>query len=229
MDESRALSPDIAALDDELVAGLAGLELALPEPQRRQLLAYLALLKRWSSAYNLTAVLEPQKMVARHLLDSLSLVPWISGRSITDAGTGAGLPGIPLAVALPERQFTLIDGSGKKIRFLRQVRRSLDLDNVEARQARLETLGDSPAPDQITARALAPLARLVHWHRDWLDQGAELLAMKSRGVEKELSELPPDYNVALHDLKVPSVEAYRCLAIVTKDKDQKVSKKVTQA
>lgn len=219
--ESNALEPEFAALDEVLASGLEAMGQQSNAAMRQKLLAYIALLKHWARAYNLTAIVEPREMVARHLLDSLSLLPWITGRRIVDSGTGAGLPGVPLAIALPERHFTLIDGNGKKVRFLRQVRRTLGLDNVEPVQARLEALPDMPVPDQITARALAPLSRLVEWHRDWLDQGAELLAMKSREIENELSDLPAVYNVQLNELELPGEPVRRCLAIVTK--------KVTQA
>jgi 16S rRNA (guanine527-N7)-methyltransferase len=214
--ESNALSPEFAQLDDDLASGLEAMGLASSAATRHSLLAYLALLKHWSRAFNLTAIVEPREMVARHLLDSLSLLPWITSERIADSGTGAGLPGVPLAIALPDRQFTLIDGNGKKIRFLRQVRRSLGLGNIEPVQARLESLPDLPVPDLITARALAPLPRLIEWHQDWLDQGARLLAMKSREVENELSGLSAVYNVELIDLEVPGEHARRCLAIVTK-------------
>lgn len=214
--EPNALSPEFAQLDDDLASGLEAMGLVSSAAMCHSLLAYLALLKHWSRAFNLTAIVEPREMVARHLLDSLSLLPWITGERIADSGSGAGLPGVPLAIALPDRQFTLIDGNGKKIRFLRQVRRSLGLGNIEPVQARLESLPDLPVPDLITARALAPLPRLIEWHRGWLDQGARLLAMKSREVENELSGLSAVYNVELIDLEVPGEHARRCLAIVTK-------------
>ncbi len=208
--------PDHSALSRLLSAGLEGLNQALSADQQQALIAYLALLARWNRAYNLTAVNDPFEMVARHLLDSLSIRPWLVGQRIVDSGTGAGLPGIPLAIACPEREFTLIDSNGKKLRFLRQVRRELGLSNVDLVQARLEARPDLDVPDTITARALAPLERLVEWHRDWLDQGARLLAMKSREVENELSALTGAYNVELFDLEVPGEPARRCLAIVTK-------------
>jgi len=214
--ESNALTSEFAALDEELAAGLEAMGQSSSVEIRHKLLAYLELLKRWSRAYNLTAVAAPREMVARHLLDSLSLLPWMTGNTIADSGTGAGLPGVPLAILLPEKDFTLIDGNGKKIRFLRQVRRSIGLDNIEPLQSRLEELPEMPVPNQIVVRALAPLPRLVEWHRGWLDQGARLLAMKSREVEKELSDLPAVYNVELIDLEVPGEHARRCLAIVTK-------------
>ncbi|AKS40520.1 16S rRNA (guanine(527)-N(7))-methyltransferase RsmG [Wenzhouxiangella marina] len=214
--ETGALPPEFAVLEPALAQGIEAMGLRLTESQRHALLAYLALLARWGRAYNLTAVLEPREMVARHLLDSLSLLPWLRGERVVDSGTGAGLPGVPLAIACPERQFVLIDGNGKKIRFLRQVRRELGLSNIEPIQARLENPPDIPPPDCITARALAPLAQLVEWHRDWLDQGATLLAMKSRDVENELSGLTGAYNVDIIDLNVPGEHARRCLAIVTR-------------
>jgi 16S rRNA (guanine527-N7)-methyltransferase len=219
--EDAALPAEFAALDPELERGLEALGQPMPAAARRQLLGYLSLIARWSRAYNLTAVVEPREMVARHLLDSLSLRPWLEGQRIVDSGTGAGLPGVPLAISAPDKQFTLIDGNGKKIRFLRQVRRVLGLENIEPLQARLETRPTLPVPDQITARALAPLAQLVDWHRAWLDQGARLLAMKSREVEKEVSGVSDAYNVEIIDLEVPGEHARRCLAIVTR--------KVTQA
>jgi 16S rRNA (guanine527-N7)-methyltransferase len=214
--ESNGSMAAFMALDEDLASGLEAMGLRSSEDLRQRLLAYLALLKHWSRAYNLTAIVEPREMVARHLLDSLSLLPWITGQRIVDSGTGAGLPGVPLAIALPDRHFILLDGNGKKIRFLRQVRRALGLDNIEPIQARLEDLPEMPVPELITARALAPLPRLVEWHRAWIDQGARLLAMKSRGVENELSDLPADYNVELKDLQVPGESGRRCLAIVTK-------------
>ena len=210
------LDPALADLDAMLVGGLEAMELSLSPPQRRQLFDYLSLLIRWNRAYNLTAVDQPRAMVARHLLDSLSALPWLAGSTIVDAGTGAGLPGVVLAVASPDRYFRLIDSNGKKVRFLRQVRRSLGLMNIEPVQARLEMLGGQPAPDTVTARALAPLARLVAWHRPWLDAGTRLVAMKARLDDDERSAVPDAYNVERFDVEVPGQDANRCLAIVTK-------------
>ncbi len=214
--EAARLSPEIAALDAELADGLERLDMVLSADQREQLLAYLDLLKRWNKAYNLTAVDQPAEMVARHLIDSLAIAPWLSGRRIVDSGTGAGLPGVPLAIAFPERHFVLIDSNGKKIRFLRQVRRELGLSNIEPVQARLETLPEIERPDTVTARALAPMEKLVLWHKEWIGQGTRLLAMKARLEEKERKQVPDAYNVEIIDLEVPGERARRCLAIVSK-------------
>ena len=199
-----------------LVAGLARMKIMLSDEQQRLLLAYLELLKRWSKAYNLTAVTDPREMVARHLLDSLSILPALRGRLFLDAGTGAGLPGVPLAIARPDCRFILLDSNGKKIRFLRQVRRELGLDNIEPVQARLETYRPEPPPDAIISRALAPLDRLVEWTAFWLDQGIPLLAMKSDRVESEIQGVRPPYNVRLDELDIPGLRARRCLATVEK-------------
>lgn len=201
-----------AVLDD----GLEEMGISASPDQRDQLLAFLTLLQRWNRAYNLTAIVQPAEMVARHLLDSLSILPYLSGRRFLDAGTGPGLPGIPLAIVHPDREFILLDSNGKKVRFLRQVRRELALANVEPVQGRLEN-GRVAAPlDAVVARALAPLERLVHWSRRWLDQGVPLLAMKGDLSESELLAVPEPYNVRVDELKIPGLRVRRCLATVEK-------------
>lgn len=204
------------AIADGLDAGLARLELDLSAARRRQLLDYLALLSRWNRAYNLTAVDEPVEMVDRHLIDSLSILPWVTGNVIVDAGTGAGLPGVPLAIACPDRHFVLVDSNGKKVRFLREVRRRLELDNIEPVASRLEDLVLERSPDLIVARALAPLPRLVAQVGRYLDSGARLLAMKGRLDPSECAGVPDAYNVERIELDVPGAGAARSLAIIEK-------------
>ena len=204
------------ALRARLDEGLAGLDLTLDEARRDRLLDYLALLSRWNRAYNLTAVDEPMAMVDRHVVDSLSILPWIDGRTIVDAGTGAGLPGVPLAIACPDRQFVLIDSAGKKVRFLRQVRRELGLDNIEPLHGRLEAFAPQTRPDQVVARALAPLPRLVEQLGHLLDSGATLLAMKGRLEDDECAAVADAYNVETIELNVPGAGGARSLAILRK-------------
>ncbi|MGY6554789.1 MAG: 16S rRNA (guanine(527)-N(7))-methyltransferase RsmG [Wenzhouxiangella sp.] len=199
-----------------LATGLQQMGISADQGRQRQLLAYLALLQRWNEAYNLTAVTDPVAMVARHLLDSLSILPALEGRIFLDAGTGAGLPGVPLAIARPDCRFVLLDSNGKKVRFLRQVRRELKLDNIEPVQGRLESYRMDPPPDALLTRALAPLERLVAWSAHWLDLGIPLLAMKSDRAESEIRDVPEPYNVRLEELRVPGLCARRCLAIVEK-------------
>lgn len=214
-DQNKEPGTGFERFDGMLADGLAVLGLSLSDRQRHKLLSYLALLARWNRAYNLTAIDQPEQMVARHLLDSLSVLPWLEGERIVDSGTGAGLPGLPLAVASPERHFMLVDGNGKKIRFLRQARRVLGLENIEPIHERLEDLVIDPPANSMTARALAPLERLVRWHARWLDQGTRLLAMKSELADNELAGVPEAYNVEIIELEVPGIDTRRCLAIVT--------------
>ncbi|RFF29837.1 16S rRNA (guanine(527)-N(7))-methyltransferase RsmG [Wenzhouxiangella sediminis] len=204
------------ALRARLDEGLAGLGLTLDDARKDRLLDYLALLSRWNRAYNLTAVDEPAAMVDRHLVDSLSILPWIDGEQIVDAGTGAGLPGVPLAIACPERHFVLVDSNGKKVRFLRQVRRELGLDNIEPVHARLEEFAPERAPDQVVARALAPLPRLVEQLGHLLAGGATLLAMKGRLEDDECAAVADAYNVERIELNVPGAGGARSLAILRK-------------
>ncbi|MBS3747874.1 MAG: 16S rRNA (guanine(527)-N(7))-methyltransferase RsmG [Wenzhouxiangellaceae bacterium] len=206
------------AMARRLVAGLENLGQTLSGEQVETLLDYLAELVRWNKAYNLTAVTDPMEMVERHMMDSLSIRPFIEGRRILDSGTGAGLPGVVLAVAEPGRQFVLVDSNGKKVRFLRHIKRTLGLDNIEPIHARLESLTLDPPPDQIVARALAPLARLVEWHRPWLEQGARLLAMKGQLEPAEIDELSGDYSVEKHALEWAGMHGERCVAVVARRK-----------
>ena len=199
-----------------LATGLENLGQSLTAVQIDAMLDYLAELARWNKAYNLTAVTDPLEMVERHLIDSLSIRPFLTGTRILDAGTGAGLPGLVLAIAEPQRHFVLVDSNGKKVRFLRHIQRTRRVDNIEPVQARLESLKLEPPPDEIIARALAPLARLVEWHAPWLAGGARLLAMKGRLEEAERAAVPDAYNVELHTLEHAGREGEaRCLAIIT--------------
>jgi len=203
-------------LHERLDAGLAGLGLTLPQAKKDQLLAYLALLSRWNRAYNLTAVDEPAEMVDRHLIDSLSILPWVDGAAVVDAGTGAGLPGVPLAIACPDTRFVLVDSNGKKVRFLRQVRRELGLGNIEPVHSRLEDFSPETPPDQVIARALAPLPRLVEQLGGMLGAGATLLAMKGRLERDECAAVADAYNVETIELNVPGAGGARSLAILRK-------------
>jgi len=196
--------------------GLEQMGIPLAQERQDQLLAFVALLQRWNRAYNLTAVTEPAEMVARHLLDSLSILPALRGRLFLDAGSGGGLPGVPLAIARPDCRFILLDSNGKKVRFLRQARRELGLDNIEPVQGRLETYRPDSPPDAVITRALAPLGRLIQWSALWLEQGVPLLAMKSDRAESEIQSVPDTYNVRLDELKIPGLRGRRCLATVEK-------------
>ncbi len=199
-----------AALDDGLVA--LGLDPALADPLRR----YLALLARWNRTYNLTAIRDPGEMVTLHLLDSLSMHAHARGLStLADLGTGAGLPGIPLAIALPGLEVTLVESNGKKARFLREAVRTLGLSNARVAESRAEAVDLPGAFDAITARAMATLADILAAGGHLLAPGGRLLAMKGARPDAEIAELPAGWRLeAVHRLAVPGLDADRHLVVV---------------
>ena len=208
-----------AALRNELVAGLRAF--ALDEALAAPLLAYLALLARWNRTYNLTAVREPRAMVSRHLLDSLAMHATVAplgarGGLLADLGTGPGLPGIPLAIALPGLQVTLVESNGKKARFLREAVRTLGLANARVLESRIEAV-DVAAFDAITARALATLPKILELGGHLLAPGGKLLAMKGVVPEDEIAALPAGWQVErIEPLSVPGLEGERHLVVVAR-------------
>lgn len=202
---------------DQLARGTRQLEIELRGWQIGRLLDYLELLQRWNKAFNLTAVRDPAQMVPRHLLDSLSIAPWVVGERLLDVGTGAGLPGIPLAILNPDMHCTLLDSNGKKTRFVRQVVMELDLGNVEVVQERIEDhVCPSPYP-LITARAFASLVDLVNLTDRLLASGGVLLAMKGVLPLQEVRSLERlGGRLDQHRLSVPQVEGQRHLIRLVK-------------
>jgi 16S rRNA (guanine527-N7)-methyltransferase len=202
-------------LHARLRGGIDQMGLTLPDAAVTRLLDYQALLERWNATYNLTAVRDPAEMVTRHLLDSLAIAPYVRGATLADLGTGAGLPGIPLAIAMPQCDVLLVDANGKKVRFLREAIRTLKLERVSAVQARVETV--TGKFDCITARAFASLADMLAWGGHLLAPGGEWLAMKGRAPDAELDALPPGFTVrAVHALTVPGLDAERHLVVLTR-------------
>ncbi len=200
-----------------LSTGLATLFGEEPDSARvDQLLSYLELLVQWNASYNLTAVRDPLEMVSRHLLDSLSILPWVNGGHVLDAGTGAGLPGIPLAIVQPELIVTLLDSTGKKIRFLRHIKRRLMLENIRPVQARLESWQAEEMPTCIISRAFSDLAGFVKASRHLVARGTMLLAMKGKYPESELEALPDWVEVhSVEKLQVPGLQEDRHLVIMS--------------
>lgn len=204
----------LVSKDLELILreGLQQLSLMLSDRQVSQLLDYLGLLEKWNGAYNLTSIREPEQMLRLHLLDSLCIAPLVKGERIIDVGTGAGLPGIPLAIIYPERQFTLLDSNGKKTRFLFQVRTELGLDNVTENQSRVEAYQPTRLFDGVTSRAFTSLKDMVEKCAHLIGGNGRFYAMKGQYPVKELSALPKHYNVvASHQLQVPGVDCERHL------------------
>ena len=202
---------------DELRLGALQLGLDLSSAQQQQLMAYLALLNKWNKAYNLTAVRDPAEMVSRHLLDSLSVVPHVEqgGARWLDVGSGGGMPGIPLAIMFPERNFTLLDSNGKKTRFLTQVKLELKLANVDVVHSRVEQF-EPPQPfTDITSRAFSSLEDFANWTRHLGDKDSRWLAMKGVQPDDELQALPTDFQLqSCVVLKVPGCQGQRHLLIL---------------
>lgn len=179
------------------------------------LMQYLSLLHKWNHAYNLTAVRDLNEMVSRHLLDSLAVLPWLHGQSLIDVGTGAGLPGIPLALACPERHVVLLDSLGKKTRFLQEVKRALSLDNVDIIQSRVENYHPKDGFDTVITRAFSHLEQMTTWTHHLIAADGIWLAMKGRYPETELVALQYPYQVETYH--VADSEDERCCVIIKRN------------
>ncbi|HEY9097843.1 MAG TPA: 16S rRNA (guanine(527)-N(7))-methyltransferase RsmG [Thiobacillus sp.] len=199
-------------LQEQLAAGIAALGLSLPDGAEAKLLAYLALLDKWNRVYNLTAVRDAERMVSHHVLDSLAAVPYFQGTAVLDVGSGGGLPGIPLAIARPELQVTLIDSIAKKTAFLLQAKAELGLINVQVVTGRVEAFKPEANFDVITSRAFSDLKEFVTLTRHLLAPTGHWLAMKGLMPHEEIVSLPDWVKVsANHALTVPGLEASRHL------------------
>jgi 16S rRNA (guanine527-N7)-methyltransferase len=204
---------DRAAMYAQLRAGMAELGLAATATVAEALLDYVELLARWNAAYNLTAVRDPQAMVTSHLLDSLAVAHLVRGERLADVGSGAGLPGIPLAILRPELQVTLIDSNGKKARFLRAAVRTLRLDNARIEARRVEDVRGEY--DTVTARAFSGLGQMLRLAGHLLAPDGILLALKGQLRKDEILELPDGFVVAdVRALRVPGLAAARHAVII---------------
>jgi len=197
-------------LERLLNEGLAALGLSADEAQRAQLLQFVQLLDKWNRVYNLTAIWSPQDRVRLHLLDSLALLPHLNGERILDVGTGAGLPGIPLAILAREKRFTLLDSNAKKTRFVQQAVIELGLANVTVVHARIEDFHTDERYDAILSRAFASLAEIVSKTRRLLATGGVLLAQKGKLPSHEIGMLA-GVAVEAFPLTVPGIDAERHL------------------
>lgn len=200
----------------KLASGIARLNLDVSDDAIANLLVYTELLKEWSLTYNLIAPQDRSALLGRHILDSLSIAGYVQAGSLLDVGTGAGFPGLPLAIVLPETEATLIDGAGKKIRFIRHVVRTLKLTNVQALDVRVEALDPELKFNNITSRAFSTLSNFVNIVRPHVDEHTRLLAMKGTYPQDELADLPDWVNVeAVEKLSVPYLQAERHLVIMS--------------
>lgn len=173
---------------------------------------YLFLLNKWNSTYNLTAIRDVEAMVGKHILDSLAILPWLKGNRIIDVGTGAGLPGIPLALAQPEINFVLLDSNGKKTRFLNEVKRQLNLKNLEIIQNRVENYHPAQGFDTVLSRAFSSLGQMIQWTHHLIADEGIWLAMKGRFPDVELNDIKQ--NCTVKSYSVAGVDGERCCVII---------------
>jgi len=205
------LSPTERLTRDAALVGVT-----LTPPQAVSLLTLLDELERWNKTYNLTAIGSREEMITHHLLDSLSIHTDLCGTRIADVGTGAGFPGLPLAIVNPSRHFTLIDSSGKKVRFVAHAARTLSLANVTGVQARAEDMRPEAPFDTVTARALAPLPRLLAQVAPLCGPETRVLAMKGHRSEEELARIRPPWRlVGVRSVAVPGLAAARCVVTLS--------------
>ncbi|GAA4650866.1 16S rRNA (guanine(527)-N(7))-methyltransferase RsmG [Kistimonas scapharcae] len=201
-----------------LAVGVDAMGLEASDQQLGQLAAYVELMAKWNQVYNLTAIRDKNAMVSRHILDSLTLVPHVSGENLLDVGSGPGLPGIPLAIMFPERQFSVLDCNGKKTRFMTQAKTALGLNNVTVENRRVEEWQVETGFDEITSRAFSSLEDMVTGTSHLLAEGGRWLAMKGIHPDEELAQLQavrPDVQLVKSiQLSVPGCDGERHLVII---------------
>ena len=200
----------------QLQQGCETLGLDVSDDKLAKLIAYVQLLAKWNKAFNLTSVREPQEMISRHILDSLAIQPYLSGVSLLDVGTGAGLPGIPLAIVKPEMVITLLDSNSKKTRFLQQAKAELALENVTVIHSRVEQ-ADLPKFDLVTARAFSTINDIIDLAGRHCDDAGCLVLMKGVYPEEELQAVTDGFSLQdIVSLDVPGCEGQRHLVRLTK-------------
>lgn len=198
----------------QLQQGLAELQLLASESQVEKLLEYVAMLQKWNKVYNLTAVRKAEQIITRHILDSLVILPYLHDGHILDVGSGAGLPGIPLAIIEPQRNFTLLDSNSKKTRFLFQCKAELGLDNLEVIHSRVEEFPVTSPFTTIVSRAYSNLAGMIDSTHHLLAEGGIFLAMKGIYPVAELEDIPSGYTIeSIDPLQVPGLDAERHVVI----------------
>jgi 16S rRNA (guanine527-N7)-methyltransferase len=203
------------SLAAQLADGVTDLGFALPPGAELRLLEYLELLQKWNRTYNLTAVREPEKMVSHHLLDCLTIVPHTKADTILDVGSGAGLPGIPLALALPQSQVTLLESNHKKAAFLQQAKAELKLENIGVVCERVEAWQPGGKFEMVVSRAFSDLAEFVKLAGRYVATGGRLAAMKGVHPHEEIAQLPAGWRLQeAIELAVPGLRAQRHLLLI---------------
>ena len=194
---------------------LAQTDLIVSDQQASQLVELVELLAKWNKAYNLTSVRDPSQMLVKHILDSIVVSPYLQGNSFIDVGTGPGLPGLPLAILNPDKQFVLLDSLGKRMRFIRQAILSLGLKNVEIVQSRVEEYQPKVGFDCVLSRAFASLEDMLSWCSHLPNKSGHFLALKGQYPESEVVNLDSKFEfIESVTLQVPQLDGERCLVKV---------------
>ena len=203
-------------LAEQLATGRRALDIVCSPDTDGKLLHYLRLLQKWNRVYNLTAVHDPREMVTRHLLDSLAITSHMVGR-VVDVGTGAGLPGIPLALVLPQLRFVLVDSNAKKTRFVIQAVTELGLENVDVVCERVEEFEPPQVFDTLVVRAFAPIANVLAVSSHLCANDGRILIMKGKNPKQELASVPAHYKIVdVHAIRVPGLNAKRHVVVITR-------------
>ena len=190
----------------------------VPTPEQcEKLVDYVLLMHKWNKAYNLTSVREPEKMLVKHIVDSIAVTPFLHKQQYIDVGTGPGLPGIPLAIMCPDKQFILLDSLGKRVRFMTQVAYELKLPNIQPVQARVEDYQPTGRIDGVISRAFASLKDMLHWCPHLVDSEGVFLALKGQLPSDEMADIPAGFMVeACNKLAIPGLEGERHIVHIRK-------------
>ncbi|MDD8060619.1 MULTISPECIES: 16S rRNA (guanine(527)-N(7))-methyltransferase RsmG [Shewanella] len=204
-------------LSAQLQTYLAEMKISATELQQKQLIGFVEMLAKWNKAYNLTSVRDPEQMLIRHIMDSLAVSPYLDGQRFIDVGTGPGLPGIPLAIMNPDKEFVLLDSLGKRIRFQKQVQFELKINNITSVESRVEAYQPEDKFDGVLSRAFASIQDMLSWCHHLPKENGIYYALKGQLSEQELQQMPPGFSlvdtIVLH---VPKLDEQRHLLKITK-------------
>jgi len=214
MNEQHSLESELLSV---LKSSIKNSKLVLTEEQQLQLIRYVLMMHKWNKAYNLTSVRDPQQMVIKHIVDSIVVAPYLDKIHYIDVGTGPGLPGIPLAIMCPDKQFILLDSLGKRVRFMKQVAYELKIDNIEPVQSRVEDFVPNVKIDGVLSRAFASLKDMLHWCQHLVDSQGVFLALKGQLSADEMECLPLEFILQeTIKLDVPGLEGERHIVKIKK-------------
>ncbi len=204
-------------LAEQLEAYLTEISLDATDKQKQQLVDFVGMLNKWNKAYNLTSVRDPAQMLVRHIVDSLVVSPYLKGQRFIDVGTGPGLPGIPLAIMNPDKEFVLLDSLGKRIRFQKQVQFELGIKNISSVESRVEAYQPEDKFDGVLSRAFASIEDMLTWCHHLPKEAGKFYALKGQLTDDEMAQIPQGFKVdEIIALTVPTLDEQRHLVKITK-------------